>query len=55
RRYVSLARRRVIDYIMQEFVPNGVPTNMSEHGLRRSCKASTKAFADDILRFPANK
>lgn len=55
RRYVSLACRRFIDYIMQELVPNGVPTNMSEQGPRRSCKASTGDFSDDVLRFPVKK
>jgi len=51
RRYVSLASRRFIDFIMQELAPNGVPTNMSEASPRRACKASKEAFPNDDLRF----
>lgn len=51
RRYVSLASRRFIDFIMQELVPNGVPTNMSEMSTRRTCKVSKEAFPHDDLRF----
>ncbi|WP_037459328.1 LysR family transcriptional regulator [Shewanella sp. HN-41] len=51
RRYVSLASRRFIDFIMQELAPNGVPTNMSETGSRRICKASKEMFPHDDLRF----
>ncbi|SUI93447.1 LysR family transcriptional regulator [Shewanella morhuae] len=53
RRYVSLASRRFIDYIMQELAPNGVPTNMStEVDKRRTCNASRKAFSEDVQLFP---
>ncbi|MCL1090109.1 LysR family transcriptional regulator [Shewanella profunda] len=55
RRYVSLASRRFIDYILQELVPNGVPTNMSEQSPRRSCQASKEAFSDDVLHFSVKK
>lgn len=51
RRYVSLASRRFIDFIMQELAPNGMPTNMSEVSPRRVCKASKEAFPNDDLRF----
>ncbi|WP_297892776.1 LysR family transcriptional regulator [Shewanella sp.] len=51
RRYVSLASRRFIDFIMQELAPNGMPTNMSEASPRRACKASKEAFPNDDLRF----
>lgn len=51
RRYVSLASRRFIDFIMQELAPNGVPTNMSEAGSRRICKVSKEVFPHDDLRF----
>ncbi len=53
RRYVSLASRRFIDFILQELAPGGVPTNMSQEGIatRRVCKASEEPFLQNDLRF----
>ncbi|MFB2652667.1 LysR family transcriptional regulator [Shewanella seohaensis] len=53
RRYVSLACRRFIDFIMQELAPEGVPTNMSAEGNlgRRSCKPSEEPFPPNDVRF----
>ncbi|VEE61519.1 D-malate degradation protein R [Shewanella putrefaciens] len=53
RRYVSLASRRFIDFILQELAPGGVPTNMSQDGIatRRVCKASEEPFLQNDLRF----
>lgn len=51
RRYVSLACRRFIDFIIQELAPNGVPTNLNTLGARRVCKASEEPFPPNDVRF----
>lgn len=52
RRYVSLASRRFIDFIIQELAPNGVPTNMSADGnSARRCKPSEEPFPPNDVRF----
>ncbi|TVL13803.1 LysR family transcriptional regulator [Shewanella xiamenensis] len=51
RRYVSLASRRFIDFIIKELAPNGVPTNLSTQSVRRVCKASEEPFPPNDVRF----
>ncbi|MFV0594079.1 LysR family transcriptional regulator [Shewanella sp.] len=52
RRYVSLACRRFIDFIVQELAPNGIPTNMSAEGTSsRRCKPSEEPFPPNDVRF----
>lgn len=51
RRYVSLASRRFIDFIMKNLAPDGIQTNMSEANQRRVYKASKNVVSHNELRF----
>ncbi|QYJ78415.1 LysR family transcriptional regulator [Shewanella acanthi] len=50
RRYVSLASRRFIDFIMEELAPNGLPINMAGLGTSKVCKAARDAFVQENKR-----